>query len=134
MRCITRQWLAFLALVAAVSGAAAWEGKRKAPEQGNAFMRLKLKNAETVLAGIALKDFERIESGADALVRLSKKTEFQMGSIPGYDQLNTNFRHTAEELVKHAKNKNLDGATLAYIQLTRNCVDCHKELRRHARR
>ncbi len=136
MRCDKRGWFVFLVLVAAgvALAAAPVGGPKKPPEQGNAFMQLKVKSAEMVLAGIAVKDFERIETGAAALVRLSKKTEFQMGSIPGYDQHNANFRRTAEELVRHAKNKNLDGAALAYIQLTRNCVECHKELRRHTRR
>ena len=30
-----------------------------------------------------------------------------------------------------AKAKNLDGATLAYVRLTMNCIECHKYVRDH---
>jgi hypothetical protein len=32
-------------------------------------------------------------------------------------------------MVKMAKDKNLDGAALAYVQLTMSCVNCHKYVR-----
>ena len=103
-----------------------------APER-NAFMQLKLRNAEQVLEGIALADFDRIEGGAESLIRLSKKADFQMGAVPGYEQHSRAFREAAEELLTHAKAKNLDGAALSYVRLTLNCVSCHKELRKHQR-
>ena len=34
-----------------------------------------------------------------------------------------------QELVKNAKEQNIDGATLAYLKLTMNCVQCHKFVR-----
>ncbi len=30
---------------------------------------------------------------------------------------------------KNARNRNIDGATLAYLKLTMNCVQCHKYVR-----
>jgi hypothetical protein len=34
---------------------------------------------------------------------------------------------------RKAKDKNIDGATLAYLRLTMNCVNCHKYVRQAAK-
>ena len=48
---------------------------------------------------------------------------------PDYEQQSTIFRWHVDSLVKAAKNKNLDAATLAYVRVTMSCVDCHKLVR-----
>lgn len=39
------------------------------------------------------------------------------------------FRRSAQDLVKSAKDKNVDGAALAYVELTMTCVKCHEYVR-----
>ena len=39
------------------------------------------------------------------------------------------IRRIAEKLEKSAKDKRLDGATLAYVDMTLSCVECHKYVR-----
>jgi hypothetical protein len=39
------------------------------------------------------------------------------------------FRRTADTLSKYAKDKNIDGAALTYVELTLSCVKCHKHVR-----
>jgi hypothetical protein len=39
------------------------------------------------------------------------------------------FRSANKSLVRMAQEKDLDGATLAFMQLTQSCVQCHKVLR-----
>jgi hypothetical protein len=41
----------------------------------------------------------------------------------------TLFQTANRELIRAAENENLDGATLAYLQLTLSCVNCHKVVR-----
>ncbi len=48
---------------------------------------------------------------------------------PRYELLSNQFRDNAEDLIKKAKDKNLDGAALAYVDLTLTCVKCHKYVR-----
>ena len=48
---------------------------------------------------------------------------------PEYQQRSDEFRRHARALTKAAQDKNLDGATLAYVQLTLACVECHKHVR-----
>ena len=38
-------------------------------------------------------------------------------------------RRIADDLVKKATEKNLDGAALAYVEMTLTCVKCHKHVR-----
>ncbi len=106
-------------------------GARPAQQQrdGNAFMKLKLANTQLVLNGIAVQDYPLIESSAEALVRLSKKAEFQLQEVPEYGRYSAEFRRSAEKLVRTARAKNSDGAALAYVELTLCCVNCHKHLR-----
>lgn len=99
------------------------------PAAQNPFMQLKLKNSQAALNGIAVGNFDTVAEAADYLVRLSKKAEFQKKDVPDYERFNEEFRRSAERLLKAARAKNQDGATLAYVQLSTTCVDCHKHLR-----
>jgi hypothetical protein len=129
---LLRNWKLFLLLLVltwlALPGICAGQQRSSTPEK-NAFMDLKLKNAQMVLSGLATKDFESIQSGAENLVRLSQKAEFQLGALPGYDAYNVDFRKAASLIEQSAKKKNLAGATLGYLKLTNSCIDCHKLLR-----
>jgi hypothetical protein len=39
------------------------------------------------------------------------------------------FRRSADAITAAAKKKNLDGAALAYVEMTMQCVKCHKMVR-----
>lgn len=107
-----------------------WEAKGGQPKKDpNAFMQLKLQNSQMVLNGIALGNFETIETSALDLVKLSRKAEFQLMKTKEYAKHSEEFRTNAENIAKMAQAKNLEGAALAYVQLTLNCVNCHKYLR-----
>jgi hypothetical protein len=96
------------------------------------FMREKLNFSEDVLEGLALEQYATIEKGGKALKKLSEAAEWEVATIPGvtdYVMLTTDFQRHADELVKQARAKNIDGATLAYVKLTMGCVQCHKFIR-----
>ncbi len=93
------------------------------------FMQLKLKAAQDALNGIAVANFPLIETSASDLARLSRNAEFQLMKTADYAKHSDEFRRNAEEMAKAAKSRNLDGAALAYVQMTLNCVNCHKHVR-----
>lgn len=93
------------------------------------FMRPKLDHAQKVLEGLALEDFEMIGKNANALLRLSEAAEWQVLPSPEYVRHSEEFQRVTNDLIRAANNKNLDSATLAYVQLTMNCVSCHKHVR-----
>jgi hypothetical protein len=106
------------------------KGEKDSPKSKSAeLMRKKLLQSQKVLEGIALNDFEKIIEHADELIVISKEAEFKALKTPRYDLHVDEFRRNAEEMVKKAKEKNIEGATLAYMELTLTCVRCHKYTR-----
>jgi hypothetical protein len=102
---------------------------RQPSQGGSAFMQLKLKAAQQALNGLAVADFGMVETSGRDLARLSRKAEFQLMRTPAYERHSDEFRRSAEAMADAAHGKNLDGAALAYVQLTLACVSCHKHLR-----
>jgi hypothetical protein len=92
-------------------------------------MHRKLNNAQKVLEGVAMKDFNKINAGAEELIAISKEAEWKVLKTPRYELLSEDFRRNAEALVQNAKDKNLDAAALSYVDMTLACVKCHKHVR-----
>ena len=92
-------------------------------------MAEKLKNSQTLLEGLALNDFEKIKDSAQELIRISKAAEWSAYKTPMYEVHTNNFRRAAETIIQKAKDKNIDGATLAYVDMTVTCVRCHQHTR-----
>lgn len=93
------------------------------------FMRRKLNHTQTALEGIVLEDFVLVERNARTLSLLSQAAEWQTLPTADYRKHSEEFRRTADALAKSAADRNLDGATLKYVELTINCVNCHKHVR-----
>ncbi len=93
-------------------------------------MQVKLKRAQTILEALAKEDFKTLEDTAAALVRISKATEFLRAyKTEEYEFQTRVFQRSAEALSAKAREKNLDGATLAYMDMTMSCVACHNHFR-----
>lgn len=97
---------------------------------GHELMRAKLKHAQAVLEGLALGDFKMISSGADELAKLSQAVEFLTAyKSREYEVQITLFRRSAETMSQKAQAHNLDGVTLAYVDMTMTCLKCHQHTR-----
>jgi cytochrome c556 len=70
-----------------------------------------------------------IAKNSQAMSLLSLETNWQVLQTAEYLDRSKEFRRTADALTQAAKKKNLDGAALAYVQLTMNCINCHKYVR-----
>ena len=108
--------------------AASGRGEPKADARG--FMRGKLVHSKQVLESLALEDFGGIARHAEQMKLLSLDAGWQVMQTVEYVQHSEDFRRSASALVAAADKKNLDGAVLAYFQLTQNCVNCHKYVRK----
>lgn len=96
------------------------------------FMRQKLDFSKDVLEGLSLEQFASIERSAKALKKLSEAAEWEVPTIPNatdYVAQTTEFQRNCDDLLKQAKARNIDGATLAYLKVTMSCVQCHKFVR-----
>jgi hypothetical protein len=92
-------------------------------------MKKKLTQSQKLLEGIALNDFDRIQSSAEELLLISKRAEWKVLKTPIYEMYSNEFRGNADALVRAAKKKNIDSAALSYVELTLTCVKCHKHVR-----
>jgi hypothetical protein len=118
-----------LALLALAVGLPPSHGGDREPAKLHELMQRKLEHAQKVLEGVALNDFGKIAENAQDLIRISKLAEWRVLKTPQYELYSNEFRRNAETLAARAKEKNLDGAALAYVEMTLTCVRCHKHVR-----
>ena len=97
--------LAGVAVLVAIAAAPAAEGPAE-PDRVAAFMRAKLGHSQNVLEGLAVEDYARHSD---------------------------EFRRSCNALRGAAKARNLDGAALAWMEVTMKCIQCHKYVRDAAR-
>jgi len=129
-----RRRIALVPIIAAalVAGKAPAPAAQQPQRTRAEFMRQKLEFSKNLLEGLAMENYETIAKSAKALRLLSQAAEWEVPTIPNatdYVAFTTDFQRIADDLSKQAKAKNIDGATIAYVKLTMNCVECHKFVR-----
>jgi len=100
-----------------------------ATDQVAGFMRAKLAHSQNVLEGLATEDFDLIERGAQELSLASLDSSWQVLQTEDYVRQSAEFRRACDSLRDAAQRKNLDGATVAWMDVTLKCVQCHKYVR-----
>jgi cytochrome c556 len=113
-------------------GHAQQKDKPDAPAQPNEamVMQVKLKRSQVLLEALAKEDYKTLEDSAESLVRISDSTAFLRAyKTAEYEFQAQVFRRSAVALAAKAKDRNLDGATLAYTEMTLSCVKCHTYFR-----
>jgi hypothetical protein len=99
------------------------------PEKVSKFMRAKLVHSQKILEALALEDFAQLAKHSQDLKLLSQESNWNVLQTEQYLRHSDDFRRRADALTDAAKKKNLDGASLAFVELTLNCVQCHKHVR-----
>lgn len=99
------------------------------PEDTSFWMRKKLEYSGRILEGLAKEDYEEIGKAARSMRALTHMERWVRAGMPEYRTQLRNFERANDQLIRHADEKQLDGAALAYVQLTLSCVDCHKVIR-----
>jgi hypothetical protein len=93
------------------------------------FMRAKLGHSQRVLEGLSLEDYDLIARGAQELALASQASSWQVLQTEEYARQSGEFRRSCDSLRNAAKAKNLDGAALAWMEVTMKCIQCHKYVR-----
>jgi hypothetical protein len=99
------------------------------PSDLDKLMQKKLQRAQKLLEGIAQNDLELVKDNAVELLTLSKMAEFRVLKTPQYELHANEFRRSLDEMLKGVKDRSIDSATLAYLDMTLACVRCHKHVR-----
>ena len=108
---------------------AAKENAKDDDGKPSVWMKRKLDYTQHILAGIASGDFDQVLKNANAMKGLGKIEAFVRGRTPGYKAQLQVFQEANDEIIRQAQKENVDGATLAFTQLTISCINCHKQLR-----
>ncbi len=114
--------IAFVLVAARVAGAAE-------AEESSFWMKKKMEYSEKILAGLAKANFEAIEKSAMSMNSLSQIENWIRAKSPAYKHQLATFRSANKSLIRMAQDEDIDGATLAFMQLTQSCVQCHKLIR-----
>jgi hypothetical protein len=118
---------ASLVLVLVAIPSSSQERKKREPDP---LMMAKLKESQTLLEGLTTNDLGKVQKSAEELLKISKAAQLRNAlKTPAYEVYANSFQRTAETIIEKAKAKNLDGAALAYVDLTMNCIRCHQYTR-----
>jgi len=97
------------------------------------WMEKKLEYSKDILAALAAGEFVEIERYAERMRLVGKIEGFVRGRSPSYATHLESFDLATRELKRQAHAESIEGATLAFNQLTTSCVTCHQTIREAAR-
>jgi hypothetical protein len=123
--------LATLALLASTLCVHPTRGYDDQPREkpASVWMREKLGASQNILGGLTKADFDVIRSNAESMLFVGYLEKWIRADTPGYQNMMRDFEFANKALVHASREKNLDAATLGYVQLTLSCVNCHKVVR-----
>jgi hypothetical protein len=101
-------------------------GQEPRADDVHGLMKQKLRHAQFLLDGLAREDFSLIHDHASELKKLGSESLKRVSPNLTYVKYSAEFVSILDELDRRAKEQDLNGATLSYIRLTINCVECHK--------
>jgi hypothetical protein len=92
-------------------------------------MAKKLRYSHQLMTSLVTEDFAHMAIDAGELRRIGETTLMKVSPSQEYVKYAIEFSSVVEELGRRAKAHDLNGATLSYLRLTMNCVECHKFVR-----
>ncbi len=96
------------------------------------WMAQKIDLSKKILESLTKEDFSALEADAKQLRTLGKIEGFVRRQDTTYSRYQQQFDSALLDVANQARNHNVEGATLAFNQLTTSCVICHKRLRQPA--
>lgn len=107
--------------------------KEGEPKDPSVWMRMKLEYSQRILEGLTKGDFALVEDNATKMQGLSRFERFVRGRWEGYNEQLQTFQQANDEVIKQARQNNVEEATVAFNKVTVSCVTCHKKLREQAK-
>lgn len=120
-------------LVAVLIACASFTSQVAAQEKLSNFMKVKLDHSQKTLEGLAKGDFDLINKHSQAISLLCEDELWMVIQTPEYRERSKEFQRSVSAITDAARQKNLEAATLAYVDATLKCVACHKYIRQSRR-
>ncbi len=93
------------------------------------FMRMKLEASNRILEGLVVDDLTLVVKGSEALLKMSAAEKWRASNDMMYLQRSRDFRQSVETLRNKATKQSIDGAALAWVDVTMSCIQCHEWVR-----
>lgn len=122
--------IAAVAVFLLAYGVSLADDDKREEKEPSFWMKQKLTYSQNILYGLVTEDYESIHKNSMAMKGLNRIEYFVRRKPEGYRTQLKVFQFSVEELVRQSEDNNLDGATLAFTQMTISCVNCHKQLRK----
>jgi hypothetical protein len=92
-------------------------------------MERKLVHSQKLLAALVKNELDKAATESEELLKIRKEAGWLIVKTETYDMWSKEFARSTEQIVKAAKDKNLDAAKLHYLELTMTCFNCHTYVR-----
>ena len=119
----------YLFLIAAIGCAVANPSQSAGQERLSNFMRVKLDHSQKTLEGLSKADFDLIAKHSQAISLLCEDEMWMVIQTAEYRERSKEFKRSVDAITNAARKKNLEAATLAYVDTTIKCVSCHNYIR-----
>lgn len=120
-----RTWL-LVALAATLSGIGAQaQGPRL-----NRVMRQKLEHTQKILEAVVTSDWIGLETESRELEAITNDSGWMVLNQPEYARHSAAFVRSIQALHRAAAQRDLEATPKAYIEVTLQCVNCHRYLAR----
>ena len=96
----------------------------------NSVMREKLAHAQKILEAVVTSDWISLETHSRELERLTNDPRWTVSKYPEYARHSVAFVRAVQALHAAAAQRDLEETPKAYIEVTLQCVDCHRYLAR----
>ncbi|MEY2726645.1 MAG: hypothetical protein RLZZ458_2512 [Planctomycetota bacterium] len=100
------------------------------PKKGlSKFMRQKLDASSKVLEGLCTEDLEMVAEGSRVLLKMSHEERWRVSTDMMYRRYSNEFSVSVEELLKESEDQDMDGTSMAWVNVTMKCLKCHEWVR-----
>jgi len=123
---MNKKWCA-AATVAALCGLGASPGQGPAL---NRVMREKLGHTQKILEAVVTSDWVALETHSRELEQLTNDPRWMVLKLPEYSRHSAAFVTAIQTLHRAAAQRDLEATPKAYIDVTLQCIDCHRYLAR----
>ena len=93
------------------------------------FMRQKLHASNLILEGLCTEDLQMVTEGSQTLMKMSGEERWRVSNDIMYRRYSNEFGQAVEELRSEAEDNDMDGTSLAWVNVTMKCLKCHEWVR-----
>ena len=104
--------------------------KKDAPDRPlKKFMRQKLDASNLILEGLCTEDLTMVAEGSEVLMTMGREVQWRVSNDILYNRYSKEFVNAVEELQKEAEDNDMNGTSMAWVNVTMKCLKCHEWVR-----